>query len=100
MTVEEAIEYALSEEKPTAPSVSSIPERASATAQPPDHLTRREKEVAVLMARGLTNRRIAEKLMVSERTVDKHVRNILKKLGLRSRKQVTARVADHQPLPR
>ena len=52
-------------------------------------LTRRELEVADLVARGLTNRRIAAELSLSERTVDNHVANILKKLGLRSRKEVT-----------
>ena len=40
------------------------------------------------MARGLTNRQIAKELMISERTMDKHVTNLLKKLNLRSREQV------------
>jgi DNA-binding NarL/FixJ family response regulator len=53
-------------------------------------LTPRESEVAVLIARGLTNRQIAEELIVSERTADTHVRNILGKLGLASRAQVAA----------
>jgi non-specific serine/threonine protein kinase len=53
-------------------------------------LSEREAEVAALIARGLTNRQIAEKLSVSERTVDRHVSNILDKLGLGSRTQVAA----------
>ena len=57
-------------------------------------LTRREREVAVLVARGLSTRQIAQELVISERTVDKHVANLLKKLNLRSRNQVTARMAE------
>jgi predicted ATPase/DNA-binding SARP family transcriptional activator/DNA-binding CsgD family transcriptional regulator len=98
MTIEEAVEFALFEEKPTAPSVSPVLEQEEAPAgrQPPD-LTRREKEIAGLVTWGLTNRQIASKLMVSERTVDNHVANILKKLGLSSREQVAARMAEQPP---
>jgi DNA-binding CsgD family transcriptional regulator len=66
-------------------------------AQPPD-LTRREKEVAALVARDLTNRQIAKELVLSERTVANHVANILKKLGLHSREHVVAAsMRDRQP---
>ena len=51
-------------------------------------LTTREYEVALLIARGLTNRQIGDELIISERTVDTHVQNILGKLGLVSRAQV------------
>ena len=51
-------------------------------------LTRREQEVVVLIARGLTNHQIAKELSISEHTVANHVRRILKKLGLRSRAQI------------
>jgi DNA-binding NarL/FixJ family response regulator len=54
-------------------------------------LTRREREVAYLVACGLTNRQISEELFISKRTVEAHVRKILKKLGLRSRAQIAAR---------
>ena len=54
--------------------------------------------VAALVARGFTNRRIAEELFLSERTVHRHVSNVLKKLGIASREQVAARLADRQPL--
>jgi DNA-binding NarL/FixJ family response regulator len=47
------------------------------------------------VARGLTNRRIAEELFVAERTVDHHVSNILKKLNLSSREQVASRLGDN-----
>jgi non-specific serine/threonine protein kinase len=51
-------------------------------------LSRGELEVAELIARGLTNRSIAASLVISEWTVDTHVRHILTKLNLRSRAQV------------
>jgi len=53
-------------------------------------LTRREAEVAVLVARGLTNRDIAAQLFLSVRTVEVHVDRILTKLGFHSRTQVAA----------
>jgi DNA-binding CsgD family transcriptional regulator len=51
-------------------------------------LTRREHDVTALIARGLTNRQIAEILVIGERTVEMHVSNVLGKLGLASRAQV------------
>ncbi|GAA10573.1 MULTISPECIES: ATP-binding protein [Gordonia] len=51
-------------------------------------LTRRENQVAALVAEGLTNREIATKLTISPRTVDAHVDHILTKLGFRSRTQI------------
>jgi DNA-binding NarL/FixJ family response regulator len=53
-------------------------------------LTRREREVLSLLAEGLTNRQIAERLMVSEHTVHRHVTNILRKLELPSRTAAAA----------
>jgi non-specific serine/threonine protein kinase len=53
-------------------------------------LSRRESEVAELVASGLTNRDIAARLVVSVRTVDVHVDRILTKLGFHSRTQLTA----------
>jgi DNA-binding CsgD family transcriptional regulator len=52
--------------------------------QPPE-LTRREHEIAGLAAMGLSNRAIAERLVVSVRTVDNHLQHVFDKLGIRSR---------------
>jgi predicted ATPase/DNA-binding SARP family transcriptional activator/DNA-binding CsgD family transcriptional regulator len=86
-TLEEAVDYVLSGEKPAAPA------RPAPVGRRPS-LTRREGEVAALVAQGLTNRRIAGKLFVSKRTVDHHVASILKKLGVVSREQVASRLED------
>jgi DNA-binding CsgD family transcriptional regulator len=53
-------------------------------------LTARETEVAQLVAQGLTNRAVAGRLVLSERTVEHHVRSVLSKLGLTNRAQVAA----------
>ena len=56
-------------------------------------LTRREREVASLVAQGLTNREIASRLFISERTAESHVEQLRGKLGFHSRSQVAAWVA-------
>jgi DNA-binding CsgD family transcriptional regulator len=56
-------------------------------------LTKRELEVAELIERGLSNREIAERLVISKRTADGHVERILAKLGFSSRAQVAAWIA-------
>jgi predicted ATPase/DNA-binding CsgD family transcriptional regulator len=53
-------------------------------------LTDREREIATLAARGLTNRQIAEQLVLSVRTVETHVSRVLTKLGFSTRGQLTA----------
>ena len=69
------------------------PEEPS-TGQTPVTLTRREEEIAALLAHRLTNRQIAAELVISERTVDHHVASILKKMDLPSREKVAARLSE------
>jgi len=57
-------------------------------------LTTREREVARLVARGLTNRQIAEALVVTEKTAANHVQHVLDKLEVHSRNQLAARAAE------
>ena len=57
---------------------------------PSASLTRREQEIAALVATGLTNRQIAGQLYLSVRTVEVHVDHILSKLGFRTRTQLAA----------
>ncbi|NIK60439.1 ATP-binding protein [Kribbella shirazensis] len=58
-------------------------------------LTRREHEIAVLIGEGLSNREIAARLVISQRTAETHVEHILSKLGFSSRAQVARWVAEH-----
>jgi len=72
--------------------------RRSSEPEPPAsgaaRLSRREQEVVELLARGASNRQIADALVIAERTVEMHVSNILAKLGLTSRAQVAAWAAE------
>ncbi|WP_394362174.1 AAA family ATPase [Amycolatopsis sp. SB7-3] len=65
-------------------------DRVRAERRAADPLTGREREIVALLADALSNRRIAEKLVLSERTVESHVRSILAKLGLANRTEVVA----------
>jgi DNA-binding NarL/FixJ family response regulator len=62
-------------------------------AAPEALVTPREREVLALLADGLTNRQIAEQLVLSEHTVHRHVANILRKLGVPSRAAAAAHAA-------
>jgi non-specific serine/threonine protein kinase len=108
MSLEDAVAAAIAEQDAGAP-VGAPPEaldrrtdknvpgyRGTTRANPASHsLTRREQEVMPLLARGLTNRQIADELMISERTAETHVCTILKKLGLTRRAQLTAWAVRH-----
>jgi predicted ATPase/DNA-binding CsgD family transcriptional regulator len=77
----------------SAPPISPPPKPAApaAAAKPPfGELSAREREVALLVAQGQSNRAIAEHLVLSERTVEGHVRNVLAKLGFNARAQIAA----------
>ena len=63
---------------------------------PPSSLTRRERQITALVARGRSNKAIAEELSISPTTAARHVANILAKLGFTSRTQIAAWVAGQQ----
>ncbi len=66
----------------------------------PGHvLTEREREVLALIARGYTNKQIAETLYVSEKTARNHVSHILEKLGLARRSEAAAYAVEHKLVP-
>jgi DNA-binding NarL/FixJ family response regulator len=87
MTMEEAARIVLAAEPTPA---DTRPPRATVAG-----LTAREQEVAVLVARGLSNREIAEQLVFGERTAEAHVGHCLAKLGLASRTQLAAWAVRH-----
>jgi DNA-binding NarL/FixJ family response regulator len=60
-------------------------------------LTERQHQIAVLVTEGLSNKDIAERLVISKRTVDSHVEHILAKLGVSSRIQLAAWVRAGPP---
>jgi pimeloyl-ACP methyl ester carboxylesterase/DNA-binding CsgD family transcriptional regulator len=74
---------------PDQPAAAAEPVRSGVSAE----LSKREREVAQLVARGLSNREIAGRLYLSERTIDNHVHHILDKLGFESRVQVATWLA-------
>jgi predicted ATPase len=65
----------------------------------PDGLTEREAEVLCLLAAGLSNRRIADRLVVSVRTVHAHVRSIYRKLDVASRVDAVRYAVEHELVP-
>ena len=90
LTLDQAVEYALAWLEPEKPAKARQPGREPKGGP----LTARECEVAALVARGRTNREIAVALVISERTADAHVQNILNKLGFSSRAQIGAWVGE------
>jgi two-component system response regulator DevR len=73
---------------------------ATATASAPkEAITEREREVLALVARGYTNKQIAEGLSMSEKTARNHVSHILEKLGLTRRSEAAAYAVEHNLVP-
>jgi DNA-binding NarL/FixJ family response regulator len=66
------------------------------TSGEPHGLTPRELQVLRLISAGRTNKAIADELVLSERTVDRHVSNIFTKLGVSSRAAATAYAYEHR----
>jgi predicted ATPase/DNA-binding CsgD family transcriptional regulator len=93
MDLAAAIAFAL-RETPAAPKPVAVRARRAPSASSP--LTRREWEVALLVQEGLSNQQIAERLVLSTRTAEAHVENILRKLGFTSRTTVASWVVEHQ----
>jgi non-specific serine/threonine protein kinase len=96
MTMTEAIRFALdlATETQSTPAASPPPE-----VDPDFPLTGRQREVAALVARGLTNQEIANALVISARTAETHVQNILTKLDLASRSQLAVWAHRHGVMP-
>jgi non-specific serine/threonine protein kinase len=85
LELDAAIAYALGERAPNRP---------PPTAETSVRLTKREHQVAALIAEGLTNRAIAARLVISPRTAQGHVEHLLTKLGFTSRAQIAAWVVE------
>jgi DNA-binding NarL/FixJ family response regulator len=93
MTFDEAIHYARTGMTSPPPTEATTSDGANARPGPLAGLTARELEVADLVAQGMTNRQIAERLFIAERTVEGHVERIRAKLNVHSRTQVGASIA-------
>jgi len=87
MTIDEGVAFALGGEQRSRPTAAAKPKLRPA-------LTDRQLEIARLIADDLSNKQIAAKLHVSERTVETHVTNMLNKLGLNSRIQLSRWIGD------
>ncbi|MFI5895794.1 ATP-binding protein [Actinoplanes sp. NPDC051513] len=90
LDLETGIDYALDEPSHAVPAAG-----APGTDWAP--LTRRERQVAALVAEGLTNQQIADRLVIGRRTANTHLEHILTKLDFRSRAQIAAWAAQQDP---
>jgi non-specific serine/threonine protein kinase len=82
MMIGQGVAFAVDDKHPPKPA-------PAVTAASDTELTRRQLEIARLIAEDLTNRQIADRLFLSERTVETHITNMLNKLGLNSRIQLS-----------
>jgi DNA-binding CsgD family transcriptional regulator len=115
MSADDAVGYALGSHIETADGLPGAPAHAGgkdpgkpgaaawadparlAPARSATPLTAREHEIVVLIERGLSNRQIADELVISVATAARHVANIFSKLGFTSRTQVASWAARHEP---
>lgn len=74
----------------------AIRSRSSSTQAPPSMLTKREKDVLKLIAKGHSNKMIARHLDIAEGTVKVHVKRLLNKLGMRSRTEAAVWVVENE----
>lgn len=89
LDLDAAVAYVLNEPSNTS--------SAAPSPNSPPPLTKRELQVARLVAEGLTNKAIATRLVISPRTAQGHVEHVLAKLGFTSRAQIAAWAADETP---
>jgi non-specific serine/threonine protein kinase len=91
MTIDESVAFAVCGTQRPKP-------RPAVKPEPRPALTGRQLEIARLIADDLSNRQIAARLFLSERTVETHITNMLNKLGLNSRVQISRWITGpHQP---
>ncbi len=95
MGLEQAIAYALTASPDSSATVSLASHAETTPTHVLDTLTPREGEVAGLIAQGLSNRQIAERLVITNRTVAAHIEHILHKLDFASRTQIGVWAAEH-----
>jgi predicted ATPase/class 3 adenylate cyclase/DNA-binding CsgD family transcriptional regulator len=97
MTPEQAIAYALDQPMALEAAQTAAPSAAPVASSPayPAGLTAREVDVLRLVAQGLTNAQVAERLVISPRTVDTHLTAIYGKLGVTSRSAATRFAVEH-----
>jgi DNA-binding NarL/FixJ family response regulator len=99
MSFDEAIRFA----RTYLPVVTAVPELQPAGPAParraPAGLTSRELQIAELVAQGMTNRRIAERLVITERTVEGHVERIRGKLDVHSRREIAGAIMRQRGWP-
>ncbi len=90
LSPDQAADYALAGDD-AAGHIPASPHEGALTA-----LTRREREVAVLVARGMTNRQIADTLLLGRRTIGTHLEHIFAKLGVQARAEVAAWITRYE----
>lgn len=83
------------EELEAAPALQAVAALVEEAAGPPGGLTPREVEVLRLVATGATNREVADALVISQKTVARHLSNMFTKLGVSSRAAATAWAYEH-----